>query len=161
MMEEDLASGLPYDTTEVDGHKHQSISTFNKAIAVTVLYSSTLVSTIEKPLNTCNSNDAMAMFLFSVIGLSLLSLSVRDTMVNAQTSSSSPTSGTDSTSNKNGVKEMGICVVGQGGPCNSDSNWDGTHDVTGKCVLLNGCGNNYNGNSNSFNKNMNNNANVK
>ena len=81
-------------------------------------------------------------------------------MVNAQTSSNS-TSGTDSTSNKNGAKEMGICVVGEDGPCNGDSNWDGTHDVTGKCVILNGCSNNHNGNSNSINKNMNNNVNVK
>jgi hypothetical protein len=162
MMEEDLISGLPYDTIEVDGHKQQSVPAFNKAIAVTVLSSSTLVSTIKKPLNTSNSNNAMAMFLFSVIELGLLSLSVLVTMANAQTSSSSSTSGTDSTGNKNGVKEMGICVAGQGGPCNGDSNWDDTHDVTGKCVLLNGCSNNHNGNSNNFNnKNMNNNANVK
>jgi hypothetical protein len=118
---------------------------------------------MKKPLNTYNRNNAMAMFLFSVIGLGILSLSVvLATMANAQTSSSRSTSGTDSTGNKNGVKEMGICVAGQGGPCNGDSNWDGTHDVKGKCVLLNGCGNNYNGNSNSINnKNMNNNANVK
>ena len=47
--------------------------------------------------------------------------------------------------------KMGICVVGAGGPCNGNSNWDGTHDVTGKCVLLNGCGNNDNGNGNGNN----------
>jgi hypothetical protein len=140
MMEEDPLSGLPYNTIEVDGHKQQSVLAFNKAI----------------------SNKAVAMFLFSVIGLSLLSLSLLATIANAQTSSSNSRSGTNSASNKNGAKEMGICVVGQGGPCNADSNWDGTHDVTGKCVLLNGCSNNYNGNSNSINnKNMNNNVNVK
>jgi hypothetical protein len=53
-----------------------------------------------------------------------------------------------------GVREMGICVVGTGGPCNGDSNWDSTHDKTGQCVLLNGCGNNNN-------KNVNNNVNGK
>lgn len=115
MMEEDLISGLPCDIMDVDGHKQQSIPAFHKAI----------------------SNNAVVMFLFSVIGLSLLSLSLLATMVNAQTSSNS-TSGTDSTSNKNGAKEMGICVVGEDGPCNGDSNWDGMHDVTGKCVILNG-----------------------
>lgn len=46
---------------------------------------------------------------------------------------------------------MGISVVGAGGPCNADSNWDGTHDVTGQCVLINGCGN-----DNAINKNTNN-----
>jgi hypothetical protein len=138
MMEEDLISGLPCDIMDIDGHKQQSIPAFHKAI----------------------SNNAVVMFLFSVIGLSLLSLSLLATMVNAQTSSNS-TSGTDSTSNKNGAKEMGICVVGEDGPCNGDRNWDGMHDVTGKCVILNGCSNNHNGNSNSINKNMNNNVNVK
>jgi hypothetical protein len=98
-----------------------------------------------------NNNNAMSMFLFSVIGLSLLSSVISATLANAQPSSSDSTSGTDSTSNKNGVKEMGICVVGAGGPCNGNSNWDGTHDVTGKCVLLNGCGNNDNGNGNGNN----------
>ncbi|MBV9175808.1 MAG: hypothetical protein JO327_14285 [Nitrososphaeraceae archaeon] len=25
------------------------------------------------------------------------------------------------------VGQMGICIVGAGGPCNGDSNWDRTH----------------------------------
>jgi hypothetical protein len=25
------------------------------------------------------------------------------------------------------VQQMGICVVGAGGPCNGDTNWDHTH----------------------------------
>jgi hypothetical protein len=130
MMEEDLISGLPCDIMDVDGHKQQSIPAFHKAI----------------------SNNAVVMFLFSVIGLSLLSLSLLATMVNAQTSSNS-TSGGNRHSNETNVKQMGICVVGAGGPCNGDSNWDGTHDVTGKCVLLNGCSN-----DNSSNKGSNNNV---
>ncbi|MFL6328681.1 MAG: hypothetical protein ACJ71K_08985 [Nitrososphaeraceae archaeon] len=42
------------------------------------------------------------------------------TMANAQVPSNS-TSGTNSTSNETGVKQMGICQVGAGGPCNGDS----------------------------------------
>src|SRR5919198_380284 len=79
-MGENLASGLLYDIIEpttqldVDSNTQRSIPTFNKATAVAALSSSTLVSTMKKPLNKCNS--ATLMFLFSVIGLSLLSLSV-------------------------------------------------------------------------------------
>jgi hypothetical protein len=40
-------------------------------------------------------------------------------MANAQVPSNS-TSGTNSTSNET-VKQMGICQVGAGGPCNGDS----------------------------------------
>src|SRR6187200_1677350 len=149
MMGENLASGSVYVIIDL---LTESEVPFNKVTVVAALASSTLISTMKKSLDKCNSNNnAMVMFLFSVIGLGLLSLSALDTMANAQTSSNSNLG----TSNKNGAKEMGICVVGQGGPCNGDSNWDGTHDVTGKCVLINGCGNNYNGNSNSINKNMN------
>ena len=83
------------------------------------------------------------MFLFSVIGLSLLSLSMSATMTNAQTSSNF-TLGTNSTGNETGVKQMGICVVGAGGPCNGDSNFDGKNDRTGQCILSNGCGNSSN-----------------
>ena len=25
------------------------------------------------------------------------------------------------------VQQMGICVIGAGGPCNEDTNWDHTH----------------------------------
>ena len=47
-----------------------------------------------------NNNNAMSMFLFSVIGLSLLSSVISATLANAQPSSSDSTSGTDSTSNR-------------------------------------------------------------
>jgi hypothetical protein len=68
-----------------------------------------------------NHNNGMLVFLFSVIGLSLLSLSVLATMANAQTSSNS-TLGTNSTSNETGVKQMGICQIGVKSSCNGDSN---------------------------------------
>jgi hypothetical protein len=105
------------------------------------------------------SHNSMFMFLFLVIGIDLLSSSllvptIEITNAQAYSSSGNGTSGT-------GVREMGICVVGTGGPCNGDSNWDSTHDKTGQCVLLNGCGNNDNGNGNNNNKNVNNNVNGK
>jgi len=100
--------------------KQQRISTFNKAATVGVLSSSTLISTTKNPMNKGN-NNAMFVFLFSVIGLSLLSLSASATMANAQAPSNT-TSGTNSTSNETGVKQMGICVVGVESPCNGDSN---------------------------------------
>ncbi len=74
-------------------------------------------------------------------------------MANAQTSSNSM-SGGNRASKETNVKQMGICLVGEGGPCNGDSNWDGTHDVTGKCVLLNGCGNGNPNNNESINNNV-------
>jgi hypothetical protein len=76
-------------------------------------------------------------------------------MINAQAYSSDA----NSTGGTAGVTQMGICLVGAGGPCNGDRNWDGTHDVNGKCVLLNGCGND-NGNSNN-NKTTNDNVSGK
>jgi hypothetical protein len=100
--------------------KQQRISTFNKAATVGVSSSSTLISTTKNPMNKGN-NNAMFLFLFSVIGLSLLSLSASATMANAQAPSNT-TSGTNSTSNETGVKQMGICVVGVESPCNGDSN---------------------------------------
>ncbi len=106
---------------------------------------------VEKSVNKSN-NNVLLMFLLSIIGLSIISLTISATMVNAQTSSNSTSSG-NRHSNETNVKQMGICLVGAGGPCNGDSNWDGTHDVTGKCVLLNGCSN-----DNSSNKGFNNNV---
>ena len=100
--------------------KLQRISTFNKAATVGVSSSSTLISTTKNPMNKGN-NNAMFVFLFSVIGLSLLSLSASATMANAQAASNT-TSGTNSTSNETGVKQMGICQVGVESPCNGDSN---------------------------------------
>ena len=69
----------------------------------------------------------------------------------SQTGGDSNNKSKDQSQKGSTAKQMGICLVGQGGPCNGDSNWDGTHDVTGKCVLLNGCGN-----DNAINKNTNN-----
>ena len=88
------------------------------------------------------------MFLFSIIGLGIVSLTISATMVSAQTSNSTPSG--NRASNETNVKQMGICLVGAGGPCNGDSNWNGSHDVTGKCVLLNGCGNNNKSTNNNI-----------
>ena len=57
------------------------------------------------------------MLLFSIIGLSLLLFSLSAVMINAQASSSS-TSDSNSTSDETHATQMGICVVGAGGPCN-------------------------------------------
>jgi ATP/ADP translocase len=119
MMGENLSGGSIYHIID-QSQKQQRISTFNKGAAVGVLSSSTLISTTKNPMNKGN-NNAMFVFLFSVIGLSLLSLSASATMANAQAPSNT-TSGTNSTSNETGVKQMGICQVGAGGPCNGDSN---------------------------------------
>jgi hypothetical protein len=109
---------------EVASHsqKQQGIPTFNIAIAVVALASSTLVSTMKKPLNKCNSNSAMLMFLFSVIALGLFSLSVSAVMVNAQAPSNTTSGSSNSTSNETGVKQMGICQEGVKSPCNGVSN---------------------------------------
>ena len=67
-------------------------------------------------------NKNASVFLFSVIALSLVSLSLLVPIANAQTPSNS-TSGANSTAgNETGVKQMGICVVGAKSPCNGDSN---------------------------------------
>ena len=61
------------------------------------------------------------MFLFSVIVLSLLSLSISVLTVNAQPyapSSGSISDAANSTSITSGFTQMGICEVGAGGPCN-------------------------------------------
>jgi hypothetical protein len=105
--------------------------------------------------NNYHKNIIIFMFLFLIIGITLISSSIT-IKINAQAYSSTAAGSINNISNNNtigttGAKQMGICVVGAGGPCNADSNWDGTHDVTGKCVLINGCGN-----DNAINKNMNN-----
>jgi hypothetical protein len=107
---------------------------------------------LEKSVNKSN-NNVLLVFLFSIIGLGIISLTISATMANAQTSSNSM-SGGNRASKETNVKQMGICLVGEGGPCNGDSNWDGTHDVTGKCVLLNGCGNGNPNNKESINNNV-------
>jgi hypothetical protein len=75
------------------------------------------ISIIKRAMNKGNSNNVMFMFFLTVIGLSLLSLSVPTVMTNAQAPSGS-TSASNSTSNETHVTQMGICVVGAGGPCN-------------------------------------------
>ena len=72
--------------------------------------------------NNNHHNKSMLVFLFSVIALGLVSLSLLATIANAQTSSNSTSGANSTTSNETGVKQMGICVVGGGGPCNGDSN---------------------------------------
>ena len=73
--------------------------------------------------NNNHHNKSMFVFFISVIALGLVSLSLLATIANAQTASPNFTSGAKSTSsNESGVKQMGICVVGAGGPCNGDTN---------------------------------------
>ena len=68
-----------------------------------------------KPIEfLCKNNNAMFMFLFLIIGISLLSLPVWTIMINAKTSSDG-FSGTGGT-------QMGVCVVGVRSPCNGPSN---------------------------------------
>jgi hypothetical protein len=108
---------------------------------------------------TVNKNMILSVFLFLILGISFLSLSVPTTiMINAQLSSDSISGGTTSSSTEreeNNTKDtkvkdntdkqqMGICVVGTGGPCNGDSNFDGRDDRTGQCILSNGCGSSSN-----------------
>jgi hypothetical protein len=110
----------------------------------------------------------MCVLLFLMVGIGyLISLPVFMPMRNAQSTSGNG-SNTVTSSSQTGdgnkskdqnqkdstAKEMGICLVGAGGPCNADSNWDGRHDVTGKCVLLNSCGNDNGNNNKSTNNNI-------
>ena len=99
------------------------------------------------------NNDTLRIFIL-ILAISFLSLSVHTIMINAQQSSDSISGGTTSSSTEreeNNTKDtkvkdntdkqqMGICVVGTGGPCNGDSNFDGRDDRTGQCILSNGCG---------------------
>jgi hypothetical protein len=76
---------------------------------------------IKSELVNHHHQKNMIIFLFSVIALTLVSLFLLATIANAQTPKS--TSGADSTSsNEDGVKQMGICVIGAGSPCNGDTN---------------------------------------
>jgi hypothetical protein len=73
------------------------------------------------------NNTTTFIFLSLIIGIGLLcSLLVPTIITNAQaySSGSSTSSGGNSISSGTGVREMGICVVGAGGPCNGDSNLD-------------------------------------
>jgi hypothetical protein len=112
---------------------------------------------MNKTMN--KNNDTLFVFLFLIMGIIFLSLSVPTTiMINAQPPSDSISGGTTSSSierEENNTKDpkvknnidkqqMGICVVGAGGPCNGDSNFDGRDEMTGQCILSNGCGSSSN-----------------
>lgn len=76
------------------------------------------------PITSSRSNKKdILVVLLSVIGLSLLTLSMlATTMANAQSSSNSmPGSSSNSIGSDTTVKEMGICQVGVKSPCNGNS----------------------------------------
>jgi hypothetical protein len=114
----------------------QRIPSCNITIAMAALVSLMANSITKKEMNKAN-NNAIFILLFSVIGLSLLSLSVSIMMINAQASYGSTSGGIsgsgtgDSGSEGNNGKDqkqkdntdtqMGICLVGAGGPCNGNS----------------------------------------
>jgi hypothetical protein len=115
-----------------------------------------------------NKNNIIFMFLFLIIGIIIvLSIPISTIMTNAQSSSGSTSGGSSSGGSNSGGskregndgkfkddsnnskdqeqkdntdKQMGICFVGAGGPCNGDSNWDGRDDRTAQCILSGGCG---------------------
>jgi hypothetical protein len=99
------------------------------------------ISITKKAMNKDNNNTIFIYLLsLSVIGLSLFSLSVSMIITtNAQSSSDSTTYGGSSSGNRSDATQMGICIIGGGGPCNGDSNFDGRHDMTRQCILSNGC----------------------
>jgi hypothetical protein len=73
------------------------------------------------------NNTTTFIFLSLIIGIGLLcSLLVPTIITNVQaySSASSTSSGGNSISSESGIREMGICVVGAGGPCNGDSDLD-------------------------------------
>ena len=80
----------------------------------------TSISMDKQRIHTFNIAMVMAA-LASMIGISLLSLYVYTIMINAQASSSSPTSGGISS----GSTRMGICVIGVESCCNGHSNLGG------------------------------------
>jgi hypothetical protein len=65
--------------------------------------------------NTC-------MFICLVIGIGLLSLLLVPTLTMRTTVQAYSSGGIDNTNSGTGIKEMGICVVGAGGPCNGNAN---------------------------------------
>jgi hypothetical protein len=72
-------------------------------------------------MKRANITRVVFKFLVSAISVSLISLSVSAIIVNVQAYSagSTPSSSTGSDTH---LAQMGICVVGAGGPCNGDSN---------------------------------------
>jgi hypothetical protein len=93
-----------------------------------------------KKITNLNNDSAMRMFLFLIIGISLLSLPVWTIMINAQASSGTTSAGTSGSRTGASEREgnnlrdqalkdatgtqMGICLVGVESPCNSDNNLD-------------------------------------
>ena len=79
---------------------------------------------IGPPTSSSNNKGILVLVLLSVIGLSLLTLSMLATIASAQPSSNSMpgSSSTNSIgSSDTTVKEMGICQVGVKSPCNGNS----------------------------------------
>ena len=119
---------ITYNVTtklEIPSQIQQRIPTYNTAKGVAVWSSLTDISTRKKLMNRGNNITRVVFtFLFSAISLSLLSLSVSAIIVNAQAhyAGSTPSSDSSSRGSDTHVAEMGICVVGAGGPCNGDSN---------------------------------------
>ena len=68
-----------------------------------------------------NNNNTILMVLLSVIGLSLLSLSMLATMATAESSYNSTPGSSNSTGYDTTVKQMGICQTGVKSPCNGNS----------------------------------------
>ena len=72
-------------------------------------------------MNRANITRVAFTFLVSAISVRLIPLSVSAIIVNVQAYSEGSTR-SSSTGSDTHVAEMGICVVGAGGPCNGDSN---------------------------------------
>jgi hypothetical protein len=108
---------------EISSQIQQKIPIFNTAIGVAALSSLTDIFTRKKPMKRANITRIAFTFLVSAISVSLISLSVSAIIVNVQAYSAGSTpSSSSSTGSDTHVAEMGICVVGAGGPCNGDSN---------------------------------------
>jgi hypothetical protein len=113
----------------------QRIPSCNITIAMAALVSLMANSVTKKEMN--KNNNAIFILLFSVIGLSPLSLPASIMMINAQASpgsisggisgsgtgnsGSEGNNGKDQKQKDNTGTQMGICLVGAGGPCNGNS----------------------------------------
>jgi len=109
---------------EIPSQIQQKIPTFYTAIGIGAWSSLTDISARKKPIKGANITRIVFTFLVSAISVSLISLSVSAIIVNVQAYSSGfiPVNNSNSTSNINQSTQMGICVVGAGGPCNGESN---------------------------------------
>jgi hypothetical protein len=113
--------------------------TLNPTVVMAALTSLMAIWITKKVMNI-NNDSAMRMFLFLIIGISLLSLPLWTIMINTQASSGSTSAGTmgsetgaseregnnlrDEVQKDAPGRQMGICLVGFESPCNSDSNLD-------------------------------------